>query len=195
MARPVMVLDLRLCVGCSACVIACKTENDVPAGGFRDWVVTETRGGFPDLSLENRSERCNHCAFAPCVDNCPTGASYRAADGTVQIDRRKCTGCKNCISACPYEARFVHPAGFIDKCTFCAHRTAAGEAAGEAAEQAVGGRRTACQEVCPTACIHFGDAEDPGSDVSRLLAQRPHKTLLPEAGTRPNVFYLEGTRR
>jgi tetrathionate reductase subunit B len=172
--RMVMVLDTRLCVGCSACVIACKGENAVPPGGFRDWVVTESRGSFPDLSLENRSERCNHCGFAPCIDNCPTGASYRAPDGSVQIDRVKCTGCKNCISACPYGARFVHPAGFIDKCTFCAHRRGI----------------TACQEVCPTGCIHFGDALDPGTEVSRLLAGRVSKVLLPEAGTRPQVYYL-----
>lgn len=171
-----MLLDTRLCVGCSACVIACKTENDLPAGGFRDWVITESAGRFPDLTLEHRSERCNHCATAPCVDNCPTGASHRARDGTVQIDRGKCTGCKNCIAACPYRARYVHPEGFIDKCTFCAHRDG----------------DPACAEICPTACILFGDADDPDSEVSRVLASRRHRTLLPEAGTRPRVFYLAG---
>jgi tetrathionate reductase subunit B len=174
MTHLAMVLDTRLCVGCSACVIACKTENAVPEGGFRDWVVGETRGGFPELTLENRSERCNHCRVAPCVDNCPTGASYRAADGTVQIDRGKCTGCKNCISACPYGARYVHPAGFIDKCSFCRHRQGT----------------TACATVCPTGCIEFGDADDPGSRVSGLLAARPAKVLRPEAGTSPQVYYL-----
>ncbi|MBM3287496.1 MAG: 4Fe-4S dicluster domain-containing protein [Candidatus Eisenbacteria bacterium] len=173
--RYVMVLDTRRCVACSACVIVCKTENDVPEGGFRDWVVSETRGRFPALSTENRSLRCNHCAFAPCIDNCPTGASHRGPGGTVQIDRVKCTGCKNCISACPYDARFVHPRGFIDKCTFCMHRK---------------GAYTACQTVCPTECIHFGDANDPGSEVSRLLATRDHKVVAPEAGTRPRVHYL-----
>ncbi|MBD3161007.1 MAG: 4Fe-4S dicluster domain-containing protein [Candidatus Eisenbacteria bacterium] len=173
--RWVMVLDTRRCVGCSACVIGCKEENDVPHGGFRDWVTTETRGGFPNLRTEHRSERCNHCGIAPCVDNCPTGASYRGRSATVQIDRIKCTGCKNCIAACPYGARFVDPRGFIDKCTFCAH---------------LGGGTTSCAEICPTACIVFGDAADPRSEVSRLLATRPSKTLLPETGTDPQVYYL-----
>jgi tetrathionate reductase subunit B len=173
--RFVMVLDTRHCVACSACVIACKTENEVPQGGFRDWVVSETTGSFPLLSTENRSERCNHCSLAPCIDNCPTGASYRGPGGTVQIDRGKCTGCKNCISACPYGARFVHPDGFIDKCTFCMHR---------------GGAYTACSSVCPTECIHFGDLNDPHSDVSRLLGSRPSKVIAPGTGTRPSVFYL-----
>jgi Fe-S-cluster-containing dehydrogenase component len=137
-------------------------------------VVGETRGGFPDLFLENRSERCNHCENAPCVQNCPTGASYQAGDGTVQIDRVKCTGCKACIASCSYGARYLHPEGFVDKCTFCAHREGS----------------TACAEVCPTACIRFGDLGDPGSEVNRILAARPHKVLQPELGTRPRVYYL-----
>ena len=173
--RFVMVLDTVRCVGCSACVIACKTENAVPEGGFRDWVVSETRGRFPQLALENRSERCNHCENAPCIANCPTGASHRGRGGTVQIDRSKCTGCKSCIAACPYGARFVHPDGFVDKCTFCAHREDG---------------TTACTAVCPTECIAFGDANDAVSAVSRLLASRRSKVILPEAGTRPHVYYL-----
>lgn len=173
--RTVMVLDSRKCVGCSACVIACKTENNVPSGHFRDWVVSETRGTFPHLTLINRSERCNHCENAPCIDNCPTGASYRAADGTVQIDRSKCTGCKACISACPYGARYVHPEGFVDKCTFCAHRSDGA---------------TACAAVCPTECITFGDAADPDSDVSRLLAAHKIDVVKPETGTWPKVYYI-----
>jgi len=174
-SRYAMVLDTRRCVGCSACVIGCKTENAVPEGGFRDWIVSETSGGFPNLATENRSERCNHCANAPCIDNCPTGASHRGAGDTVQIDRNKCTGCKNCIAACPYGARFVHSGGFIDKCTFCAH---------------LGGGTTSCAEICPTECIHFGDTADPDSEVSRLLATRRWKVVAPEAGTKPSVYYL-----
>ncbi len=173
--RTVMVLDTRRCVACSACVIACKTENAVPPGGFRAWVVSETDGTFPNLSIENRSERCNHCADAPCIANCPTGASFRGPGGTVQIDRDRCTGCKACIAACPYGARYVHPDGYVDKCTFCAHR---------------GDGTTACAQVCPTECITFGDAADPGSAVSRLLASRRWKVLSPEAGTEPHVYYL-----
>jgi len=154
-------------------VIACKTENRVTEGKFRDRVVSETNGSFPHLTIENRSERCNHCENAPCIYNCPTGASYRADDGTVQIDRTKCSGCKNCIAACPYGARHVHPQGFIDKCTFCQHIEGT----------------TACAQVCPTECIAFGDANDPSSEVSRLLRERRVKVLKEEAGTWPQVYY------
>jgi Fe-S-cluster-containing dehydrogenase component len=169
-----MAVDTRLCVGCSACVVACKTENALPEVGFRSWVVSETRGRFPHLQLENRSERCMHCEDAPCITNCPTGASFRAEDGSVQVDPDLCTGCKNCISVCPYGARYVLPDGTVDKCTFCTHRDGT----------------TACAEACPTGAITFGDLDDPDSAVSRLLRERRAKVLHPEAGTRPKLFYL-----
>lgn len=182
--RVAMVLDTRRCVGCSACVIACINENRVPEGSFRDWIVTETRGRFPELAMEIRSERCNHCASAPCVTNCPTGASHYSQDGTVQVDPAKCTGCKACIISCPYHARFVHPKGYIDKCSFCIHRRPAD---GEM-------WNTACAEICPTECITFGDLSDPESAPSRLLASRDAKVNAPEAGTHPAVWYLTETR-
>lgn len=178
-----MAIDTRTCVGCTACVVACKTENDVGEGFARDWITTELVGQFPSLEMEIRSERCNHCEDAPCVAACPTGASYYGPGGTIQVDADKCTGCKACIAACPYGARFVDPrTNTVDKCTFCAHRSERPESQG--------GWKTACQTVCPTESIHFGDLNDPTSEVSRLLATRASKTLLPEAGTRPRVFYL-----
>ncbi|MEZ5966313.1 MAG: 4Fe-4S dicluster domain-containing protein [Planctomycetota bacterium] len=178
MARYVMAIDTRRCVGCMDCVVACKTENDVPEGFNRDWITETVRGEFPSLGLEIRSERCNHCAHPPCVDCCPTGASHvHERGGVVLVEGDKCIGCKACIAACPYDARYVHPDGHVDKCTFCIHRV----------EQ---GLLPACVSVCPTRCMHFGDAEDPHSDVSRLLATRPHHTILPEAGTEPRVHYL-----
>jgi Fe-S-cluster-containing dehydrogenase component len=177
--RFAMAIDTRTCVGCAACVIACKTENRVADGVSRDWITTETTGTFPALAMTIRSERCNHCADAPCVSACPTGASYVGPGGIVLIDRDRCTGCKACLAACPYDARFIDPdTGAADKCTFCAHRVLNGVPT------------TACQDVCPTASIHFGDLNDPASDVAQLLAARPHAGLRPEAGTRPMVFYL-----
>jgi Fe-S-cluster-containing dehydrogenase component len=176
--RYAMAVDTVRCVGCNACVIACKTENALPDGGFRDWIVTEVGGTFPGLWMQIRSERCNHCSRPGCVDACPTGASHVNEGGVVSITHAKCTGCKACIAACPYGARYVHPAGFVDKCTFCLHRVRK--------EQ-----QPACVEVCPTRTLTFGDLADPGSRVSRLKATRRFKVLQPERGYEPNVFFLE----
>lgn len=177
MSRYAMVIDTRLCVGCMDCVVACKTENDVPEGYNRDWITEEARGEFPHVRLEIRSERCNHCDRPPCVHCCPTGASHTAEGGVVLVTKDKCIGCKACLAACPYDARFVHPRGYVDKCTFCQHRVARGQL-------------PACVSVCPTHCMHFGDVDDPQSEVSRLLRSRAQHALLPEAGCRPHVFYL-----
>lgn len=114
-----MIIDTLRCVGCAACVIACKSENSVPDGFCRDWVDQIVEGEYPKLSMIDRSERCEHCQDAPCVANCPTGASYYPGDGTVQVDRSYYTGCKACLAACPYDARYIHPTGFADKCSFC----------------------------------------------------------------------------
>ncbi len=172
-----MAVDTRRCVGCNACVIACKTENALPEGGFRDWVVQEVSGRFPDLSMQIRSERCNHCSAPSCVEACPTGASHVAEGGIVAVDRRKCTGCKACIAACPYGARYVHPGGFVDKCTFCLHRVRRGQ-------------DPACVDNCPTRALTFGDAADRDGPLARLLASRRGAVLQPEQGTEPNVIFL-----
>jgi Fe-S-cluster-containing dehydrogenase component len=109
---------------------------------------------------------------------CPTGASHVEDFGhVVQVNADKCIGCKACIAACPYGARYVHPEGYVDKCTFCTHRVK-------------DGLEPACVAVCPTRCMTFGDLDDPNGEVSRLLATRRWHTLLPEAGTRPRIFYL-----
>ncbi len=110
---------------------------------------------------------------------CPTGASHVHDFGkVVLVDHDKCIGCKACIAACPYDARFVHPDGYADKCTFCIHRV----------EQ---GLDPACVSVCPTHSMYFGDLDDPDSEVSRLIASRRHFVLKPDAGTHPRIFYLE----
>ena len=172
-----MAVDTRRCVGCNACVIACKTENALPEGGFRDWIVQEVWGTFPHLTMQIRSERCNQCSDAPCVSACPTGASFVAEGGVVVVSRNKCTGCKACIAACPYGARYVHPAGFVDKCTFCLHRVRRGE-------------QPACTEVCPTRSLTFGDLADEGGPLTRLLRSRQWRVLQPEQGTEPRVYFL-----
>lgn len=176
--RFAMVIDTKLCVACKACVLACKAENRVPDGFCRDWLVEEIRGTFPDLQAQNRSERCNHCANPPCVHACPTGASHVGDGGAVLVTRGKCTGCKACIAACPYDARYVRPDGHVDKCTFCLHR-------------ALRGGTPACVSICPTWCMFFGDLSDPDSEVSKKLIGRRVKVLHPETGCGPNVYFLE----
>lgn len=176
--RYAMTMDTRRCVGCHACVLACKTENAVPEKGYRDWIAVETRGHFPNLSQQIRSERCNHCEHPPCVSACPTGASHVGEAGTVQITRTKCTGCKACIAACPYDARYVHEDGFVDKCTFCLHRVRKGQ-------------QPACVEVCPTGSLAFGDRAEPSSSVATLLRQRKHQVKEAERGLAPQVYFLE----
>lgn len=175
--RYAMAIDTRLCVGCMNCVAACKNENQVPDGYCRDWITETVRGEFPDLRLEIRSERCNHCDRPPCVSCCPTGASHRREDGIVLVEKSKCIGCKACMAACPYDARFVHPTGYVSKCTFCEHLVGRGQ-------------DPACVASCPTRCMHFGDADDAASHVSRLLRRRAHHALLPDAGCAPHCFFL-----
>lgn len=178
--RYAMVVDTRTCVGCAACVIGCKAENDTPDGYSRDWIHSLVAGEFPRLRMTIESRRCNHCEKAPCVSVCPTGASHVGPGGTVQVDPEKCSGCKACIAACPYGARHVDPrSGAVDKCTFCWHRLEAGKTT------------TSCQEICPTQSIVFGDLNDPESEVSRLLKTRKWYVLQPDAGTAPKHFYLE----
>jgi Fe-S-cluster-containing dehydrogenase component len=179
MARFGMAIDTRKCVGCMDCVVACKTENDVPDGYCRDWIGQRLEGTMPALRLTITSERCNHCDAAPCVSCCPTGASHVSDFGQlVLVDSEKCIGCKACLASCPYGARFIHPDGYADKCTFCVQRLTQG-------------LQPACVAVCPTRCMTFGDIDDPESEVSRLVSSRRHFVLKPEAGTKPRIFYLE----
>ncbi|MBX2840397.1 MAG: 4Fe-4S dicluster domain-containing protein [Flammeovirgaceae bacterium] len=175
--RYAMAIDTRKCVGCSDCVVACQIENKVPEGFCRDWVVEATSGTYPKLELEIRSERCNQCGNAPCVRCCPTGSSHYAEGGIVLVDPDKCIGCGACIASCPYDARYVHPEGYVDKCTFCIQRVRKGQ-------------QPACVEVCPTKCMYFGDLDDPNSEVAIKLKERKHKTLIPEAGTDPHLYFL-----
>jgi Fe-S-cluster-containing dehydrogenase component len=173
-----MAIDTRKCVGCTDCVVACKTENQVPDGLNRDWIAYDTRGAFPAPTLEIRSERCNHCDHPPCVACCPTGASHVDPRGAiVLVTADRCIGCKACLASCPYDARYVHPDGYADKCTFCAHRVK-------------DGLDPACVAVCPTHCMRFGDLDDPLGELRQLLASRPSHPLVPAAGTGPRIFYL-----
>lgn len=176
--RYAMAVNTKKCVGCSDCVVACQTENNVPIGYCCDWVVEITDGIYPELETEIRSERCNHCANAPCVRCCPTGASHYEEGGTVLVTHHRCIGCGACIASCPYDARYTHPDGYVGKCTFCLEN------------RVKNGMDPACVSVCPTKCLYFGDLDDQNSPVSQMLKNHKWKTLLPEAGTDPQLYFL-----
>jgi Fe-S-cluster-containing dehydrogenase component len=176
-----IVLDTKKCLNCKSCTVACKFENYVPVGDetYRIWVTEmPVQGHFPRLHQEFRPSQCQHCENAPCEKACPTKATYKNKDGLVLVDYGKCILCKACMVACPYDARFVsvqHEA--VEKCTMCVHRLREG-------------REPACVETCPTRVREFGDLNDPGSEVSKLLSSRSYYRLKPEKNTRPRLYYL-----
>jgi Fe-S-cluster-containing dehydrogenase component len=173
------VLDQRRCIGCHACTVACKSENEVPLGDFRTWVKYTEVGSFPAVRRHFAVLRCNQCTAAPCVTICPVTALDKRPDGIVDLDKDICIGCKACMQACPYDALYLNEdTGGAEKCHFCAHRV----------EQ---GLKPACEVVCPETAIISGDLHDPQSPASRLLREVPGAVARrPEQGTGPNVFYL-----
>ena len=106
MSRNCLVVDLDKCIGCHACEVACKNENGIALGEYWNRVLQiGPHGTFPDLEQYWLPVQCQQCEDAPCVHVCPTGASYRDADGKVLVDKEKCIGCKYCMMACPYGVR------------------------------------------------------------------------------------------
>ena len=172
------VIDQRKCIGCHACTVACKEENRVPLGAFRTWVKYIERGRFPNTRRYFSVLRCNHCDDAPCVTICPTVALYRRADGIVDFDNARCSGCKSCMQACPYDALYIDPdTRTAAKCNYCAHRVEVG-------------LEPACVIVCPEEAIVAGDLDDPSTRIARLVATEQVQVRKAEQGTRPKVFYL-----
>ena len=175
-----MVVDLRKCIGCQACTVACIMENAVPDGSFRTHVsVYEVEREAHEPSMVMLPRLCNHCTNPPCVEVCPVGATFKQeGTGEVLVDAERCVGCGYCVQACPYDARFInHETQTADKCTFCVHRTSAG-------------LLPACVETCVGGARNFGDLNDPESEVSRMLAENEVSVLRPEMHTNPNVFYI-----
>ncbi|MHB1134908.1 MAG: sulfate reduction electron transfer complex DsrMKJOP subunit DsrO [Chloroflexota bacterium] len=177
--RWAMVIEIKRCIDCKACMVACKVENEVPVGKFRNWIgrVGPT-GTFPVLGLRFEPGNCMHCENPPCLRVCPTGATYQREDGLVLMDEGKCIGCRYCMQACPYDARYLdEERGVVDKCTFCVHRLDAGQP-------------PACVETCVGGSRHAGDLNDPNSEVAKLLATRDHTVIYEEAGTGPAIYYI-----
>jgi len=218
-----MVIDLGLCIGCRRCSYACKLENNVPDAINPPYIMVfetkykpgqvmsdlkringhggENNGRSGLLYTKLRKDKwymptqCNHCDDAPCVQVCPTGASYKDPDGLVIIDYDKCIGCRYCMTACPYGARRfnwwephvphdkINPLvpmrrhGVVEKCTFCVHRTRRG-------------KFTRCVEVCPNKARTFGNFADPDSKVRKLIESERNFRLKEVLNTGPRIWYL-----
>ena len=174
-----MVIDTRRCIGCHACTVACKSEFDVPLGENRSWVEYVEKGTYPNVSRSFLPRLCNHCSEPPCVTVCPTNATYkREQDGIVVVDQGLCIGCKYCLQACPYDARFINPVnGWADKCDFCAHRVSKD-------------LDPSCVNTCVGGARIFGDLADQESKISALVAKNQVTVLRREMGTFPNVYYI-----
>jgi len=173
-----MVVDLRRCIGCHACSVACKAENEVPVGVYRAWVKYVDKGAYPNVTRQFLPRLCNHCKSPSCVRVCPTKATYKRGDGAVVVDNGLCIGCRSCMTACPYDARFINPVtDTADKCTFCVHRIEKG-------------LLPACVQSCLGRARIFGDLNDPKSEISLYVAKNPVKQLKPSTGNDPSVFYI-----
>ncbi len=103
------LVDLRLCMGCKGCEIACKVENEVPLSTWRLRVKYVDVGSFPETKRTFTPLRCNHCANAPCERICPVSALHYIENGIVNIDKERCIGCAGCVMACPYGAIYIDP--------------------------------------------------------------------------------------
>lgn len=174
------IIDNRKCIGCHACTVACKSENDTPIGVNRTWVKYIEKGAFPNTRRHFSVMRCNHCDDAPCIEICPVTALYKRDDGIVDFDNRRCIGCKACTQACPYDALYIDPESHTAaKCNYCAHRVDRG-------------LRPACVNICPVEAIISGDMDDPESEISILLSREQVTVRKPEKGTKPKLFYIDG---
>ena len=202
MARYGMVIDLNSCYGCQSCMAACSVENTTPfwidqkdGGKWRVKIESREAGKFPDVVRYFAQGRCMHCDEAPCQSVCPTAATYTNADGTVLVKHEACIGCFACMSACPYDARYVYSAEdvekskeffgehskhlvpHVDKCSLCTHRVSVG-------------LEPACSTTCIGEAIKFGDLDDKNSEIFKLVDTGKAKALLAHLGTKPKVFYI-----
>jgi Fe-S-cluster-containing dehydrogenase component len=198
-----MGIEVDKCIGCGKCVEACTIENDVPEEPFftRTWVERYTikkdktvvvesigRGGRRTGDQVDEAgilrsfyvpKLCNQCENPPCVQVCPVGATFSTEDGVVIVDDNRCIGCRYCIQACPYGARYLHPTRkTADKCTFCYHRV-------------VKGMLPACVEVCPTQARIFGDLKSKASRLVRFERMNKVHVLKQHLNTEPKVYYAD----
>ncbi|MGE4274365.1 MAG: 4Fe-4S dicluster domain-containing protein [Desulfitobacterium sp.] len=200
MVRHGMLIDLRRCVGCFACVMACKAEHATPSGVTWNRVIVTEKGEYPHARMTFRPTLCHHCSNPPCLEVCPTGATYKRDDGIVDVNADKCVGCQYCVAACPYQARSFNKktAGYFpeigltpyeeqgvkqhlketpEKCVFCHKRVDAG-------------LDPACVVSCPGHARIFGDLNNHQSEISILIRENKTFQYLKHLGTEPSVYYI-----
>jgi len=202
-----MVIDLTKCrADCTACLDACRKENNVAFHGDSRYDVHLIRKvtlerEYPVRSAEKSVQSvlllCNHCDDPPCAQACPVQATYKRPDGIVIVDQHRCIGCRYCMIACPYNARYFNykeaeawpnkerprsAHGVPASCTFCAHLLDRGET-------------PACVKKCEEVngedrALFVGNLCDPNSEVSQLIANNPVKGIREDLGTKPKVYYI-----
>lgn len=210
-----MVVNTGKCIRCKTCTIACNTENSVLTTNTWQVVLDTIEGRYPDYKRVFFARPCMHCEEHPCVEVCPTGASYEKEEyGIVLVNQRKCIGCRSCMTACPYEARVfnwespqkmltenpvvpIRRLGVVEKCTFCIHRLEEAHKKRLQVGTTIKQRDKhevvvpACVQECVGGALYFGDLNDPESEVSEFLNKNKYRRLAEEAGTKPNVYYIE----
>jgi tetrathionate reductase subunit B len=180
MAKYAMVFDLNKCIGCRACVIACKAEWGLQSVKSRCWVKPIGPENTPlGLASTFYVGLCNHCDEPSCIKECPTSATYKADNGAVLVDKELCIGCGNCVVACPYGARYVNSKDKkVEKCTFCNGRIETG-------------KDPACVQTCPSGARTFGDIEDRNSAVyKKVYLEEAVPLATKNINLHPNVYYI-----
>lgn len=192
-----MLIDTNQCEsGCNDCVTACNEENGLSGGTAptdAQWIRKVELKDTSSGRIASLPVMCQHCASPPCVDVCPTGASFKRADGIVLVDKHICIGCRYCMMACPYKARsFVHETltdqltdvprgkGTVESCTLCVHRVDKGQ------------ETTACAEACARGGHHailFGNLNDPDSEISRRVRAVATTQIRADLGLNTGVRY------
>ena len=182
--RKGLLINLDRCSGCDSCVVCFKLEHGLPLGSAYNKVkAMGPFGTFPNVEKYWLPIQCQQCENAPCIEVCPTGASFREDEtGYVMVDTDACIGCGLCLTACPFGARQIdEDAGIVRKCTLCHELTADGSDV------------PACVHNCNCGARFFGDFDDPESDVCREMARYSEECiheLTDETGAHPVTRYI-----
>lgn len=201
MARYGLAIDTSRCVGCFACVIACKSENSTRPGVSWIRIEEHEQGEYPKVTRTYTPMLCMQCGEMPCARPCPTGAITKGPGGIVMIDPESCyCGAEPCVAACPFgvlsvnegnkyyfpdrvtpmdeQALEAHPDGLVEKCHLCHHRISDGQV-------------PACVQACPSKAIVFGDLDEVTGLLAKLSAGRSARPLREELAVNPSVLYID----